>query len=97
MTRLRLGAEQTLLEATDLGLESGEAGMEVGFTLLGGLEQGAVIARLLPSLQELGTIRASRAAKPRERAKEVGAMAARRCSSRRGQGHRRSKGRRQLG
>src|SRR5262249_51159978 len=76
--RLTLGAEQTLLEEAVLGFEQGDAGLVSDLTLLGGVKQGAVIASLLASLDELGTVRTSRAAKNRKRTREVGDVGGRR-------------------
>jgi hypothetical protein len=71
MTRFTLGAEEALLEDTDLSLSLGEASLELGFAFLGSLPQGVIEAGLLPSLKELAKVRAIGAAKRRQRTKEV--------------------------
>jgi len=86
-----------LLEDTDLGFEQGDAGFVSDLTLLGGVKQGAVIASLLAGLDELGTVRTSRAAKRSKRTRDVGDGGGRRFRSRTGQGRSRSQRSRQPG
>jgi hypothetical protein len=51
MPGLRLGAEKTLPEAAIFGFEVGDACLEVCRADFGGVKEGAIIARLLPSLK----------------------------------------------